>query len=203
MTEDPAEFYSKGAEQFAKNQSMDKIPQNYVDLLDKFIELVPGKKVLDAGCGHGRDTQYFTENGLDAKGFDLAENMIKYAKRNMKGIYEVKDIENLDYPENHFHGIWCNTVLIFYPYEEMAEILSKLTKTLKPGGIIHLGLKTGNSKNYMREKYGSKVKQYLLTEEKAREITKDNNLEIIYSETTETQEKFNFHNILAKRKAVE
>ncbi|MFB6115643.1 MAG: class I SAM-dependent methyltransferase [Candidatus Nanohalobium sp.] len=177
MTERPEEFYSKGAEQFAEKYSIENMPQAYIDLLDKFAEKVGGGKVLDAGCGAGRDTEYLTEKGLKATGIDLAEGMIEHARENKKGEYRLMDVRNLDFEENKFEGVWCNTLIHFFPPEEMPEIIDELKRVLKPEGVPYISFKIGEG-TFIRERYGSEVKQYLIPEEKARNMLKERGLEI-------------------------
>lgn len=177
MTEKPEKFYSKGAEQFAEKYSLEEMPQDYMDLLDSFVKRVGQGKVLDAGCGPGRDTEYFTEQGLEAEGVDLAEGMIEHAEENKKGIFHVMDIKNLEFPKKEFAGVWCNTVMHFFPPEEMQEVLEELKRVLKDGGTFYVSFKIGEG-TFIRERYGSEVKQYLISEEKARRMLEDQGLSI-------------------------
>ncbi len=177
MTERPEKFYSKGAEQFAEKYGLEEMPQDYIDLLDSFAEKVHGKKVLDAGCGPGRDTEYLTKKGLNATGVDLAEGMIEHAEKNKEGNFHVMDIKNLEFLGNEFAGVWCNTVMHFFPPEEMPEVLDELKRVLEDGGVFYVSFKIGEG-TFIRERYGSQVKQYLISEEKAREMLEERNLKI-------------------------
>lgn len=177
MTERPEEFYSKGAEQFAEKYSIEEMPEDYIQLLDKFAEKVESGKVLDAGCGPGRDTEYLTEKGLEATGVDLAEGMIKHAEKNKKGDFHIMDIKNLEFPRNEFEGLWCNTVMHFFPPEEMPEVLDELKRVTKEKGVFYVSFKIGEG-TFMRERYGSEVKQYLIPEEKARKMLNERGLKI-------------------------
>lgn len=177
MSEKPENFYSKGAEQFAEKYSIENMPKAYTDILDNFAEKINNGKVLDAGCGHGRDTQYLTEKGLNVTGVDLAEGMIEHAKKNKKGKFKVMDISDLEFSDNEFEGLWCNTVMHFFPPEEMSEVLDELKRVTKEGGVFYVSFKIGEG-TFMRERYGSKVKQYLIPEEKARKLLKDRGLQI-------------------------
>lgn len=203
MPEKPEEFYSHGAEKFAENQSLDNLPQEFIDFLDKFIEHIDNGKVLDAGCGPGRDTQYFIENGLDAVGIDLAEGMIEHAKQNKKGEYHLMDVKNLEFRDEEFDGIHCNTVLIFFPKNEMKEIITELKHVLKQDGIISIGLKTGDDDTFTRTKYGSEVKQYLLDKKEAEDLIKEVNLETVEKISSKTGENFEFLNLICTKKSLE
>lgn len=177
MTERPEQFYSKGAEQFAEKYSIEEMPEDYIQLLDKFAEKTGQGKVLDAGCGPGRDTEYLTEKGLDVTGIDLAEGMIEHAKDNKKGLFKKMDIRDLEFEDNNFEGIWCNTVMHFFPPEQMPEILDELKRVLKDEGVFYISFKIGEG-TFMRERYGSEVKQYLIPEKKARKMLEEKGLQI-------------------------
>lgn len=177
MTERPEKFYSKGAEQFAEKYSLEEMPQTYIDLLDSFIEKVGEGKVLDAGCGPGRDIEYFEQQGLDAVGIDLSQGMIEHAEENKKGTFHIMDVKHLEFPGDKFAGVWCNTVMHFFPPEEMPEVLDELKRVLKPGGTFYVSFKIGEG-TFIRERYGSEVKQYLISEEKAREMLEERDLKI-------------------------
>lgn len=70
--------YNKIAKTYSK-LTFSKINQYH---LNKFISMLPKKaKVLDAGCGPGRDVQYFKDYGIDIIGIDAAEKMIEEAKK--------------------------------------------------------------------------------------------------------------------------
>ena len=177
MTERPEQFYSKGAEQFAEKYSIEEMPEDYIQLLDKFADKVGKGKVLDAGCGPGRDTEYLTEKGLDVTGIDLAEGMIEHAKDNKKGLFKKMDIRDLEFEDNNFEGIWCNTVMHFFPPEQMPEILDELKRVLKDEGVFYISFKIGEG-TFMRQRYGSEVKQYLIPEKKARKMLEEKGLQI-------------------------
>lgn len=50
---------------------------------DFFIQNLKGKKILDIGCGPGRDAKYFSEQGLEVTGIDLTSNFVKMASKNV------------------------------------------------------------------------------------------------------------------------
>lgn len=197
MPENPEEFYSRGAEEFAENQALENLPQEYIELLDEFIECVGNGKVLDAGCGPGRDTEYFIENGLDAVGIDLAEGMIENAKQNKKGEYHLMDIRNLEFKDNEFDSVWCNTVIQFFSPEEMPDIISELDRVLKPDSHLFINFKAGEG-TFMREKYGSEIKQHLVSEDKAKEMLERQGYEIIDQSKSEVN-KLTILNLFCKK----
>ncbi|MBI2598308.1 MAG: class I SAM-dependent methyltransferase, partial [Candidatus Diapherotrites archaeon] len=81
---------------------------------EKLEEMIAGivkenghAKILDIGCGPGRDAKYFSEQGLDVTGIDLTSNFVKMASKNVpNATFKHMDMRSLDFPEDTFDGIW-------------------------------------------------------------------------------------------------
>ena len=84
------ETYNKYAELYAK-YTKDKLLQFQ---LTEFSSMLPKKgKVLDAGCGCGRDAAYLSEEGLNVTAVDICDGMINEAKKNnvlVKKLFHIK-----------------------------------------------------------------------------------------------------------------
>ena len=67
-------YYDQNAESFAKRT----IERDVSDAYKKFLNLLPSKsRILDAGCGSGRDAKYFKQLGHDVVAFDASIEMVK------------------------------------------------------------------------------------------------------------------------------
>jgi len=181
MTEEASEFYSRGAERFAENYSQQSIDPDYLDQVMCFAERVKASidgsskgKVLDAGCGPGRDSQILSDEGFDVKGVDLSEEMIGIAG-DKDGDFRVMDVRDLEFEDETFDCVLANQLLVFFEGEEREKAFRELERVLKSGRVIFLGLKKGEEV-FVREKYNSEVKQYPMTEEEARELLEDFNI---------------------------
>ena len=53
---------------------------NWGPFAEEFVKSLSGKKVLDFGCGNGRDSSFFVSVGLDVVGIDFSEELLKIAK---------------------------------------------------------------------------------------------------------------------------
>ncbi len=172
MTEEASRFYSKGAEEFAENYSEENISKSYLQLLEAFIERLPENgEVLDAGCGPGRDAQILSDRGFDVTGVDLSRDMIKQAE-DKDGDFHVMDVRDLEFEDEAFDGVLANQLLVFFEGEEREEAFNELSRVLKSGGELFLGLKEGED-SFVREKYGSSIIQYPMTDEEARQLLSD------------------------------
>ncbi len=184
MSDNPEDFYSDAAEEFSQDYSIENMPEKYVELLERFVKLVGSGRVLDAGCGHGRDVEYFEKNGLDALGIDLAGAMIAHAEQSKKGDFRVMDIRDLDLEDNEFKGVWCNTVTQLFPPEIMKSIIKELSRVLEKDGVLYITFKIGEG-SITREGYGDEVKQYLVSRKEGRQKVVSEKLEIIEEEKSE------------------
>ncbi len=109
----------------------------------RFINLVTkGASVLDLGCGPGTHAAAMHKYGLNVTATDASSAMVKEARRH-EGI-EVRQAEFNDLNERGMYdGIWANFSLLHALRGSFPEILSRIATALKPGGVFHLGLKTG------------------------------------------------------------
>jgi len=88
--------------------------KEFVDMLD----LKPGQKVLDVGCGIGGGDFYMAENfDVDVVGIDLSVNMISFALEHAIGLkcsveFEVADCTKKEYPDNTFDVIYSRDTIL-------------------------------------------------------------------------------------------
>jgi SAM-dependent methyltransferase len=111
---------------------------------DRFISFLPKNgKVLDAGCGSGRDTKAFLEKGFDVTAFDASIEMCRLASAHT-GI-EVKNMRFEDMPyQDEFDGIWASATLLHVPMDQLPVIMKKMNTALKDGGVIYASFKYGD-----------------------------------------------------------
>ncbi len=195
--DDPIKFYADGAATYAERNGIDAMSEDYVALLDTFIARVDGQ-VLDAGCGHGRDVDYFNRKGVDAVGVDAAEPMIDHAKREQTGEFHVMNIRNLTFSDDSFDGVWCNSVLIFFTGDELEQVMDELVRVLRPDGILYAGFKEGEGA-IEREKYGDSVTQYLLSDDQARSVLERAGLQVLEQRRSTTVGGFDALNYFCRK----
>lgn len=161
------ELYDQHAHEFDTDTDLDELPEAFHDLLESFVDGLPGPLVLDAGCGPGRDVAYFHEQGLDPLGVDIAPRMVAHARTNRPGQYLQMDVRNLAFRDGTFDGVWCPATIFFVPNEEMATTLAEFARVLAPDGIARIGFKLGEGPIEV-EKWGQKTMEYHVSEEQAR-----------------------------------
>ena len=108
------------------------------------LDLKPGQKILDAGCGTGNFEKFLEEKGItDVKieAVDFSSSMLNRAKRKCDGLPNVNiaqaDLnEGLDFSDNSFDGIVSINVL--YALKDPSFTISELSRVLKPKGKVVL-----------------------------------------------------------------
>ena len=112
--------------------------------LKAFICAIPdGGKVMDLGCGHGRSTALMIDAGLNAEGLDASPELAAIARDNFSVEVTIAEFETLS-PESTYDGVFANFSLLHAPKVEMPGHLMRIAQALRPDGIFHLGLKTGD-----------------------------------------------------------
>jgi len=113
-------------------------------------QVVPGGRVLDAGCGSGRDAKAFNALGYQVEAFDASAEMVRLAAA-YTGLPVRQMTFNMLEAEERYDGIWCCASLLHLPQAELPEAMRRLARALKPGGIWYLSFKYGVGE---REKAG-------------------------------------------------
>ena len=130
--------------------------------IDEFLESLEGLKVLDVGCGNGRDCKYIFQKGFHVRGIDLSMNMLSIAQELVPDVqFEIMDLTNITYPENSYDGIISNCSLFHVPAEELPKTLDSFSKVLKPNGKLLLILQEGLGETMIEEPYRKGVYIYM------------------------------------------
>lgn len=147
-----------------KNKTLDYYNQNVttfiadtisVDLKDtqnKFINALPGDKILDLGCGSGRDTKYFLEIGLKVTAVDGSEELCKRASDYLGiPVYHML-FQELDL-EDEYNGIWACSSILHLPKDELRTVFYKMLTALKSSGVIYTSFKYGEFEGERNGRY--------------------------------------------------
>ncbi|MCT9844811.1 class I SAM-dependent methyltransferase [Leclercia adecarboxylata ATCC 23216 = NBRC 102595] len=105
--------------------------------------LAPGARVLDAGCGSGRDAKAFLEMGYQVEAFDASSAMVELAREHTGLPVQLMTFADVEW-KKEFDGIWCCASLLHVPSLELPGVMRKLADALKPGGVWYLSFKYGN-----------------------------------------------------------
>jgi SAM-dependent methyltransferase len=102
-------------------------------------------RILDLGCGPGRDLVAFRKLGHEPVGLDGAARFCEMARAHAGCEVLHQNLLALDLPREHFDGVFANAVLFHVPTVELPRALADLRATLKPGGILFASNPHGNN----------------------------------------------------------
>ncbi|MBQ3513807.1 MAG: class I SAM-dependent methyltransferase [Lachnospiraceae bacterium] len=157
-------YYNQNAESFiSTTQNV-----SFLSVQSKFLKkLHQNASILDFGCGSGRDTKYFLEQGYSVEAIDGSEELCKLASV-FTGI-EVKhmlfnELEEMD----KYDGIWACSSILHLPYAELVDVIKKMVIALKDNGIIYTSFKYGIFEGMRNGRYFNDM-----TEERFRKLLQD------------------------------
>ena len=116
------EYYNKNADSFFTGS----VNADMAEDREAFLAYVPaGGKILDAGCGSGRDMIAFRDAGFDVSGFDASEELCRIAAE--KTGIPVKQLffEELE-GEQEYDGIWACASLLHVARTDLPDVLRRL-----------------------------------------------------------------------------
>ncbi len=127
--------YQKNAASFAEATALHDVSQNYAALLAA-IKTSPPFRILDLGCGPGRDLAWFKSQGHEAVGLDGSLAFVEMAQKATGLSVLHQNFLALDLPPAHFDGIFANATLFHVPVQELPRVLRELHDALVPGGVL-------------------------------------------------------------------
>lgn len=132
-------YYDSHADEFFKST----INVEFVTIQEHFlVKLQKGSYILDFGCGSGRDTKYFLEQGYKVDALDGSKELCKLASEYTQ--IEVKNILFQELSEvEKYDGIWACSSILHLPVDELTKVMGKMTVALKEKGIIYTSFKYG------------------------------------------------------------
>lgn len=139
-------FYNENALNFFEGT----VNSDMKDLYSLFLKELPkNASILDLGCGSGRDSKYFIDNGYKVIASDFSKELSILASKYINQEVVIEDMRKITY-ENIFDGIWACASMLHLTENEIIDTLNRCYKALKEQGIIYLSFKYGD-KNYKKD----------------------------------------------------
>lgn len=144
MTDDPTlRFYADNAATYAQHVTTPTGKQ-----LSAFLALLPsGGKILELGCGNGRDAAHMLSLGFDVDATDGTPELAAEAERRIGQPVRILRFEQLD-AITAYDGIWACASLLHAPAGDLVDILSRIHRALRPDGIFTASFKAGNGEGH-------------------------------------------------------
>lgn len=109
----------------------------------KFKTFLPAGRVIDIGCGAGRDAKALIELGYEYTGVDISDTLLDICKLKLpRAKFLKKSVYDLSFASK-FDGFWCTAVLLHIPRDRIDEAMTGIKSVLKSGSVGFLTLKDG------------------------------------------------------------
>lgn len=149
--------YRQIAANYAQSHQRNNLPPFWRENMQRFVEFIlnspawqanPALPLLDAGCGPGRDSLLFAQQGFSVQAIDLSPDMLAEARQrclNQPGservIFQQMDMRHLDFPTASCIGAWISASFLHIPKQENLLVLRELVRVLVPGGALTILVK--------------------------------------------------------------
>lgn len=160
LTKSTVSHYEQHAEDFREGTKDHDVSQN----VEALLRHLPGstkQRILDLGCGPGRDLTTFVEHGHTPIGLDGAPAFVTMARAATGCEVWHQDLLSLALPTARFDGIFANAVLFHVPTQELGRVLGDLRRTLVDGGVLFASNPRGPD---IEEQHGLRYGAYLSLE---------------------------------------
>lgn len=156
-------------------------------LLDQILKgrFTKEMKILDAGCGEGRNTVYFINQGYSIFGIDPNELAIQYCRYQAKSLdpnydthrFQLGRLEEIPFHNQAFDAVICSAVLHFAEtVDNFWQMISEIHRVLKPGGFFWFRMSTGFG-GILEKSQDLGAGKYLLPDESVRFVLQTKELE--------------------------
>lgn len=113
--------------------------------LDSFLKHLPAaSSILDLGCGPGGAARHFAQAGHSVVATDASAAMIDLAQRHAGVTARQETFDDIS-GTALYDGVWANFCLLHAQRSDVPRHLRAISTALKPGGIFHIGMKTGDT----------------------------------------------------------
>ena len=143
------DYYNNNAEVFIRGT----LTADMREARERFTRCLPeGAFILDFGCGTGRDSKAFLEQGFRVDAVDGSQKMCEAAAA-LTGL-PVRQMlfQELD-AEERYDGIWACASILHLPKEELKTVFPRMIRAVKTGGLLYVSFKYGTQEGFRHERY--------------------------------------------------
>lgn len=119
------------------------------DMLRRFTDLIQaGGRVLDLGCGPGRDVALLNERGFNTIGIDRSLGMLEQAKQRVGLQFTCADMRQLPLAATSLDGIWMCASLLHIPHADVPDVLNEAYRVLRTNGVLYISVRQGEGEEW-------------------------------------------------------
>lgn len=139
-----SDFYETDAEAYFK-QTYHLDPTPFLSVITGWIP--PQARVLDVGCGSGRDLLWLRQKGYHAQGLERSPRMADLAAAHSGCTVTVADFQLYDFSQLQFNAIILVGSLVHLTHAELPTVLQHILDGLMADGYMYISLKEGKGKS--------------------------------------------------------
>ena len=154
------DYYDKNATEYSEST----IGVDFSATQERFLRYIPSHaKILDFGCGSGRDAKYFLDKGYDVDAIDGSKEFCRLAS-----VYTGITVKQMLFQElasvNEYDGIWACASILHLQKDDLILVLHKMATALKNTGVIYASFKYGTFFGERQGRYFTYFNEERLTE---------------------------------------
>ena len=196
------DFYRRNAERYADvagrclqsvaiDSTHPRLTRDW-DLIERLMQLAPGPKGLDAGCGAGaRDVRRILDCGFDMTGIDTVREVVRVTHATYPELKErvlAADLRHgLPFEDDAFDFALCVSVLQHIEAQVVQRVtLPELARVLRPGGVLLLAFKRGRGTASVYDRHYEEERHFLLhDEQEVLETLRSCGMDLVHSRSSE------------------
>ena len=154
------DYYDKNATEYSEST----IGVDFSATQERFLRYIPSHaKILDFGCGSGRDAKYFLDKGYDVDAIDGSKEFCRLAS-----VYTGITVKQMLFQElasvDEYDGIWACASILHLQKDDLILVLHKMATALKNTGVIYASFKYGTFFGERQGRYFTDFNEERLTE---------------------------------------
>lgn len=126
-------------------------PELHEQMSAFLVRLPERPRVLDVGCGPGRDTRLLRGLGARVVGLDLSFGMLR--SQSLSGAV-LGDMRALPVRTGAMDGVWCHAALLHVPRGDVPRVLAEFARVTHQSGVLYLAVSEGDGEGWDNERYG-------------------------------------------------
>ncbi len=140
MNNSNIDYYNRNADSFYQSS----VEVDMSEWRNRFLKYISdGGRILDVGCGSGRDSKAFIKEGFSVVAFDASREMCQKASELIgQEVWQMR-FDEMNF-EEEFDGVWACASLLHSSENELPEVLSKIHNALKDNGMLYASFKYGD-----------------------------------------------------------